>query len=393
MSADPATQVRNGLVHVEGKARLRVSYGSGTPEAFYNPRMDLNRDLAILFAKSYFTPSRSIRVCDPMSASGVRAVRYMLELPHVSNVVASDKDPTAVNITRATLRLNGLEEKIQVVESDANLLLLSHKDDRFDLVDLDPFGSPAPFFESALRAALDGGVVAATATDMGPLTGARASACLRKYGVTPIRSEFEKELAARALAGCLAGIAGRLGLGVNIVFTHVSDHYARIYAAVAKGKTQANLSTKSLGFVEYCRDCLRRDSRESLHFIRTMCEDCGCRKTIGGPFWLGKLWDPNVVGRMIEHCPGLVSSRLSEIQKMLSYIEEECEAPSFYYRTDALSAKLAVKPPRVKTTLEVLRASGYIATKTHFDPSGFRTNAPNRDVASTLRSLANKTHT
>lgn len=325
-----------------------------------------------------------------MSGSGVRAVRYMLELPNASIVVVGDKDQTAVKTTLATVRLNGLEDKISVVESDANLLLLNHETDRFDLVDLDPFGSPAPFFESTLRATVDGGVVAATATDMGPLTGARASACLRKYGVTPIRTEFEKEIAVRALVGCLAGIAGRLGLGVDIVFTHASDHYARIYAAIAKGKTQANVSTRSLGFVEYCRNCLRRDSHNSLQSIRTTCEDCGGREMIGGPYWLGKLCDRNVVIRMIEHCPRLVSSRLSEIQKMLSLIEEECEAPPFYYRTDLLSAKLTIKPPRLKTVLDALHGKGYKATRTHFDANGFRTDAPNLEVVSIMRSLANE---
>jgi tRNA (guanine26-N2/guanine27-N2)-dimethyltransferase len=374
----------------EGKARLIVSGGPDTPKAFYNPKMSLNRDIAILFLQSYFPASRHLRVCDPMTGTGVRAVRYLLESPNVLSVLAADKDSETVEAARATVHFNGLEERISVFESDANLLLLNHAKERFDLVDLDPFGSPAPFFESALRATIDDGILAATATDMAPLTGARASACIRKYGVSGVRTEFEKEVAVRVLASCLAGAAGRLGLGINIVFAHASDHYVRIYAVITKGKTPANISAKSLGFIEYCRYCLRRDSLSSLQSIRTTCEDCGNKTIIGGLIWLGALWDPSAVKRMIGHSPILMSSRLSEIQRLLTRIDEEWEAPLFYYRTDVHSARLAVKPPKISSVLDALRESGYKATRTHFDPNGFRTDAPNREVSSIVKSLANK---
>jgi len=374
----------------EGKARLIVSVGPATPKVFYNPKMSLNRDIAILFSQSYFPSSQHLRVCDPMTGTGVRAVRYLLESPNVSSVVAADKDPETADAARATVHFNGLEEQVSVIESDANLLLLSHVKEHFDLVDLDPFGSPAPFFESALRATIDGGILAATATDMAPLTGARASACMRKYGVSAVRTEFEKEAAVRVLASCLAGAAGRLGLGINIVFAHASDHYARIYAAVTKGKTPANISAKSLGFIEYCRYCLRRNSLSSLQSIRTTCEECGNKTIIGGPIWLGTLWDPSAVKRMIGHSPILMSSRLTEIQSMLARIDEEWGAPLFYYRTDVHSARLAVRPPRISSVLDALRDSGYKATRTHFDSNGFRTDAPSREVSSIVESLANK---
>ena len=307
----------------EGRAKLiRPPQGAfGKTGVFYNPKMSLNRDLAVLFASSYFPAWRHLRVCDPMTGSGVRAVRYALELSNVTGVVAADNRSETVEAAQRTVRLNGLQGEITVVESDANLLLLNHLKERFDLIDLDPFGSPAPFFESAARATIDSGVIAATATDMGPLTGARAAACARKYGVRPIRTEFEKEMAIRVLASCLAGIAGRLELGISVVFSHASDHYARIYAAITKGKTSANLSVKSLGFVEYCPGCLKRDARNSLETIRTTCEDCGTKTKIGGPVWLGRLWDATTVQHMIGRTPELESSRLSEIQQVLTCID------------------------------------------------------------------------
>lgn len=374
---------------VEGKARLAlpVQYGS-KPRVFYNPKMSLNRDLAILFASSHFGPSRRLRICDPMTASGVRAVRYVLETPNVMSVLASDNEAQTVEAARTTVRLNGLQDRISIVQSDASLLLSSHVTERFDLVDLDPFGSPAAFFENALRATLDGGVIAATATDMGPLTGARASACIRKYGIVPVRSEFEKEMAVRILAACMTIAAARLELGIEIAFSHASDHYARIYARVTKGRTSANLSTRSLGFLEYCPKCLRRNGYGKLDFIGTFCKDCGGKTRIGGPVWLGPIWDAQTVRVMIDRAAVLQSSRLSEIQSILKCASEEHEGPPFHYRTDAFSRRLGLKPPALKLVLNKLQDLGFEATKTHFDPTGFRTNASSQEITSIFQSLA-----
>jgi tRNA (guanine26-N2/guanine27-N2)-dimethyltransferase len=371
---------------VEGRARLILpAQAENRPGVFYNPKMNLNRDIAILFALSHFPSPRQLYFCDPMTGSGVRAVRYLLETPNVLSVLAADNEPQTVEIARATARLNGLEERILIVESDANLLLLNHATEGFDLVDLDPFGSPAPFLENALRATLDRGVVAATATDMAPLTGARASACVRKYGVRPIRTEFEKEMAVRILAACIAMIAGRLELGIDIAFSHASDHYARIYAKVTKGRKSANLSARSLGFLEYCPECLRRSAHSKLESIRASCEDCGGRTRIGGPVWLGPIWDGHTVRGMIERTPMLQSSRLSEIQNILTSTSQEHEASAFHYRTDTLSRRLGLKPPAVNEVLNALQDAGFEATRTHFSPNGFRTNASSREIAQMLR--------
>ncbi len=127
-----------------------------------------------------------------MAGSGVRAVRYTLETSNVAIVLASDRQPEAAELARETVLLNNVESKVSVIEADAFTLLAKNPRERFDLIDLDPFGSPSPFFESALRATESGGVLAATATDMGPLSGARPRACKRKYSVDSIRVEFEK---------------------------------------------------------------------------------------------------------------------------------------------------------------------------------------------------------
>src|SRR3972149_2541001 len=116
----------------EGKAKLILPGDVDDRSAvFYNPRMSLNRDFAILFASSHFQFSSHLRVCDPMTASGVRAARYALECPNVTSVLAADNQPETVTVARSTIELNGLADKITLAESDANLLLLNHMQERF----------------------------------------------------------------------------------------------------------------------------------------------------------------------------------------------------------------------------------------------------------------------
>ena len=348
--------------------------------------MSLNRDIAILFARSHFPDWRRLRICDPMTASAVRAVRYVAEAPNILCVVAADADQKSVRYAEKIIKLNDVADKISVVEREANALLVSHMVERFDLIDLDPYGSPAPFFENALRATVAGGVIAASATDMAPLTGARGAACFRKYGIKSVRTEFEKEMAIRTLAANLAIVAAKLELGVTLAFSHASDHYVRIYADLTKGKRAANQSMNYLEFLTYCPACLKRDHHQSLERIGEIC-DCGGRVKIGGPLWFGRLCDSLTVERMIENCPTLESSRLSELQILLDRIRGEADAPALYYRIDALSRVLRIRPPKISEVLTKLHEKEFLAVRTHFHPNGLRTDAPHPEVVAVVKDL------
>lgn len=373
----------------EGKSKL--IFDGKNPQGrsvFYNPKMSLNRDLAVLFALSYFDSGR-ISVCDAMTASGVRAIRYMLECSNVKRVEALDVDSGAVEFARRMVQLNHAAEGVSVFEDDAKRFLLNHEA-RFDLVDLDPFGSPVSFYESALRGVLDAGVLAATATDMAPLTGTRASACFRKYNIIPVRTDFEKEIAVRILAASLALAAHRIGMGVRVVFSHASDHYARIYVQVKKGTKAANQSVKHLGFIEYCPRCLRRESCRMLEELHLSCENCGGMSRFGGLMWLGDLWDEACVRKMGDRIGVVLSKRLSELQKLIGQIYEEVLAPPFYYRIDLIASSLNINPPRINSLTGALRELGYVATRTHFNPNAIRTDAPINKLRSEVARLVNE---
>lgn len=61
------------------------------------------------------------------------------------------------------------------------------RDDRFDVIDLDPYGCPSIFLDSAVQAVKDGGLLLVTATDMAILCGNHSETCYTKYGAVSLR--------------------------------------------------------------------------------------------------------------------------------------------------------------------------------------------------------------
>ena len=101
-------------------------------------------------------PAPGLRVLDALSASGLRAMRYMKEVPGLHSVVANDLDPAAVAVMEENFKRNGLGAP-QVVPSTSDAVLLLHQSkppvgERFDVVDLDPYGTAAPFLDGAVQA-------------------------------------------------------------------------------------------------------------------------------------------------------------------------------------------------------------------------------------------------
>ena len=155
-----------------------------------------------------------------------------------------------------------MENKIILKHKDANCVLSCNASPkkRFDIIDIDPFGTPVPYLDSAFRALRNNGLLAATATDLAPLCGVHAKACIRKYGGKPMRTEYCHELAVRLLAGCMASLAAKHDIGIRILFSHSSDHYIRVYAQIAYGAKKGDESLKNTGYILHCFNCLHRET-------------------------------------------------------------------------------------------------------------------------------------
>jgi tRNA (guanine26-N2/guanine27-N2)-dimethyltransferase len=364
-------------------------YAPSKAPVFYNPVMELNRDLAVLACRAFqHKVNRDIKVCEPLTGTGIRAVRLAAEIQGIKQVVASDINIRAYMLAEHNVHINGLETCIEVKHKDANCLLSCYgaPRTRFDVVDVDPFGSPVPYLDSAVRALRNHGVLAATATDLAPLCGVHAKACVRKYGGKPLRTEYCQELAVRLLAGCVAATAAKQDIGVHMLFSHSTDHYIRVYAEIGYGAQKADASVKHLGYILHCFNCLHRETTQRAFDLRIeKCPECGSKMDWAGPLWLGKIVDKRFCELMAQENSRLALRNSVKISNLLSLAENEAEAPPTYYVLDKVSNKLSLPVPSVVTMLRTLRDNGFQVVSTHFNSRGVKTNAPAFAVQNLLK--------
>ena len=365
-------------------------YAPSKAPVFYNPVMELNRDISVLALQAYQRMiNKEINVCEPLASSGVRGVRYAAEIHGISNVLVNDISTRAVQLAKQNIQLNKLDDRASVSHEDANSLLgcygAPHK--RFNVVDLDPFGTPVPYMDSAVRALRDKGLLALTATDLAPLCGVHARACLRKYGGRPLRTEYCHELAVRLLTGCVATSAAKHEIGIRVVFSHSSDHYIRVYATIKFGAKKADDSMKQMGYILHCFNCLHRETATTPFTARIEnCPECGSRMDYAGPLWLGHIFDRKFCETLLTENKQHVFKNSTRITKLLSLARDEADAQSTYFVLDKLSAKLALPAPSVTTMLNLLRKEGYESVPTHFNTIGIRTNASAQMMQKLVRS-------
>jgi len=365
-------------------------YAPSKAPVFYNPTMELNRDLAVLALQVHQKLlGREVSVCEPLTGCGLRGARFAVEVEGVRRVFLNDIKPEAARLASFNAELNNVEDRVEVANEDANLFLSRNAAPRkrFDYVDVDPFGPPVPYLDSAIRALRNGGLLALTATDMAPLCGVHPRACLRKYGGQPLRTEYCHELAVRLLIGCLTMMAAKHAIGVEVLFSHSIDHYVRAYAVVNYGARLADKSVRQMGYILHCFSCFHRETVSGITSpLKHVCPTCGAKLSVAGPLWLGKIADKNFCSLMERDAEGRSLRQEKRLLKMMSLVQNEAEAPVTYYRVDKICDKLNLPIPALKKVIGKLKKEGFQAVPTHFNSRGFRTDAP----ASIVREIVTK---
>lgn len=373
----PLTKVREGSVTII-IPKLEVKSPTKAP-VFYNPKMELNRDISVIFLQSFQKKlSRELTVCEPLTGCGVRGARFASEVTGLKKIVINDINPKAS--TLAKLNVKKFKEIVEVHNKDANMLLteFSTPNQRFDYIDIDPFGSPVPYILYTLKALRKDGVLAATATDMAPLCGVHSKACFRHYGAKPLRTEYCHELAIRILYGFIAVTAARIDLAVKPLLCHSTDHYIRIYTQIFRGAEKADESLSKLGYVYHCFKCLNRKvDFETFPNKKMNCENCKAPMDFAGPLWLGELHDMEIVKEVIKevsHRKKLGQKR--RVEKILQKILGEIKAPPTYYVLNHFCDFLNVQTPPYLEVLRKIHTLGYRVIQTHFNPQGIKTDIP-----------------
>ena len=368
------------IAQMYGEGRARIEAG----EAFLNPQARFSRDLSValvsLFAK------KSTKILDPTAATGIRGIRYYLE--------TKSKDITLLEINRRAslsarknIRANRVNAKVinKSMQEFANTTK-----ERFDVIDLDPFGSVAPDLFDVLKISKDGTYLFLTATDMAVLCGAHEQACLKIYDAKPMHNELCHEVAARILIGFAARMASQFNFGVEAVLSLSYAHYLRVILRLRQGADAAKDSIKQLGYAYYCEKCGYRNASGSTFPSERDCKLCGYRLLIAGKLWSGQLYDK----KMLKRATAEFRKRKFDEKglRMLNTIAAEIDTP-LYYSIPKITKKMGLPAISPILVMDSLKQKGIPASRTHFEKDSIRTSADITAVKkeiSRLTELSNK---
>ncbi len=349
----------------EGKARIIGELPkqiSRKLEVFYNPVMAHNRDITVSIINAW---GKKIQVADMLAASGIRAIRLLKECKNVKFVAANDFNVNAFTAMKKNFAVNKiLKSKYELHNEDASIFLLESAG--FDYIDIDPFGSPNPFLDAAVKRLARDGILAVTATDTAALAGTSPQACIRKYWGVPLKSASLHEIGLRILIRKIQLIGAQYEKALMPIFSYAAQHYMRVYLQNTKAKTAVDEIMMQHKQISYCDNCMKI-------FVN---EKCNCRKPYvsAGPVWTGELWNKTFVKKMKTKCK-TCTSLISTITK-----ESEVSVVGIIDLDEVASRTKCGLPPKERVIL-ALQKKGYKVASTHFKGNALRTDAAFREIA------------
>lgn len=338
---------------------------------FYNPVAAISRDFTTAFLNAVFN-GREFFFADILAGCGVRGVRIAIEANGTG--IINDVDPRAFRYAHRNVILNNLVEKLDVYNHEANTLLnnLTFTGVVVDYVDIDPYGSPSPYIESAIKPLGKVSFLGVTATDTAPLTCSHYRKARYRYWVNCFRPDFEKELGARVLIGHIVMKASSLEVALVPLLTVYHKHFYRVfYKSIRSGVEALSIVEKCVGYVWYCQGTLERGYATSYDDIRDIkCSD-GSIPNVMGNTWICELGDLYIV-KDVERVVANSDYMSRTTRKIVGTIVDELAINTPYYRVDKLYSLLKRNMPPIEKIIECLRDVGVKASRTHFDPRGLR---------------------
>ncbi len=362
----------------EGKTKLYIpEVLRDTSYVFFNPDNKLFRNLNCLFVKAI---GKNIKYLDLLAGTGASGLRVANETDN-AEVFLNDKNPYAYELIKKNATLNNLS--VQVYNKEANLLMRENVY-KFDVIDIDPFGTPVPYLDNALATVRKNGYLIVTATDLAPLNGVNINACYRKYHAIPIRVPESKEIGLRILIGYLIRTAAKYSRAVKVLLAVYAKHVYKLYVFIEHGKKRADKALENIGFLYLCEKCFKFEiSREKIP-IKKACEMCGKEMKISGPLYIGNLKDENILKIMYNNSDYYLNED-KEFRKFFNRVIEEYDTFLYYDLHHIASLyKLRLKP--IDYVIEKLREKGYNATRTTFSNYGIKTNATIEEVVDAMKS-------
>ncbi len=355
---------------------------------FYNEKMEINRDITniAIMAFNRLINQNALVIVDSMAASGISSIRILKECKNVKKIYINDINPMAIELIKQNIQLNNLKDKeslIEISKKRANFLFselaLMKKNEKPDVISIDPFGTPNFYIDSAFKAIkLRNGLMCITAIDTPVLFGIKAKACHRKYMSKSLHTEYCKEIGARILIYFISRIGTINNLGIEPLLTFYSNHFIRFFGLTFRQKDRIFDNIKTYGYIIHCSHCGYRSSFPSnILKILKKCPACGKNQKLdyAGPLWLGNLHRIDFIQEMISLNEKLDYKNKNRIKKTLDFTVEENEMPITYYNLHKLSEELKLPNiPKIEKIINIIKEKNFKASRTHFDFLSIKTN-------------------
>lgn len=375
----------------EGKTVLIIPKESLTDHqppkvpAFFNPKGKEIRDIAVLIHSAYPKLSGAeLRLADPLAGVGAKALRIAKEAG-VKKVYLNDINPTAIKASVEAAKLNEIDDRVEFFNEEANLFLsrFSSTKKRFEAIDIDPFGSPIPFIDSALRAIKDGGLLSVTATDTTVLNGLYPRIAKRRYIGRSARTDDSKELGLRLLVSGIVWRAASLDIALKPIFCHATHHYMRCYFQVKRSALEADKLMDHIGPIKYCVGC----GCKTLEVVIS-CPNCGSKMREAGPIWLSSIHEKGFLCSLIDETK---RSGMKGHLNLFLRAYEEVGLPPYYYSVSWICDRMQIRTPSPDKVVDKVRKEGYKASRSSIDPTGVKTEAPYAFLLGVIKKLSLET--
>ncbi|MEO0947761.1 MAG: tRNA (guanine-N1)-methyltransferase [Cyanobacteria bacterium J06641_5] len=363
--------------HTEG----RVCFRQGA--AFYRPNSRIVRDLGVLAAAVYRQETGHLEVLDAMAATGVRSLRYLAE-SGAERVVANDANPELAPLLAANLAEAIASGRCQLQATDANRLFFScyGRQEFFDLVDADSFGSPLPYLTTMFWALKVGGLAYITSTDGRATTGHAPVSSLMAYGAYARAHPSAHEQGLRLILGSAQQQAARQGFGMQPVFAYFSGQTYRVMVRLV---ATSQLTPQNYGLLGYCHNCGNYQVVPWKQLSRARCPHDGSPPVVTGPLWLGALHDREYLQKMTALAQQWQWRRQANL---LEIMQAEATMPPYFFTLQAIGKQGKLDLPKREKLLTALQAAGYRATLTHIEPQAIKTDASLADCVAIAAAIS-----
>ena len=348
-------------------------------------------------------------VLEALSATGLRSIRYIKEVPGIKTLVVNDLEEAAVETIRRNLEFTGPDAARCVANrGDANMVMHHHRGEgkMFDIVDLDPYGTAAPFLDAALQSVQSGGLLLVTCTDLAVLCGNQRDVCYAKYGSIPTKGPYCHEMAVRMVLATMDRIAAVHKRYIVPLFCARIDFYVRLFVRVYESPAEIKKVATKISMVHQCVNCdsffLRPVATKNgnkcapgrmLPNVHPTCSECGGAFSIGGPIWnrptLNRQFCQEVLHRLEK--PRLAAghnSYLTTVPRIRGEMAKalgEVHGTVLFYDMSSLARRLRCQTVPIANMLAALKSCGYDASQAAAQVDSLKTNAPNNVVMDIMR--------